>query len=86
MPVATAYTAADIAADPHMGARGDLVTVADPVAGPVRQQAPAVRFQGERAVVPTGAPRLGEHTREVLSDLLGLSETALDDLAAARIT
>ena len=86
VPVATAYTAADIASDPHMGARGDLVTVADPVAGPVRQQAPAVRFQGERAVLPTGAPRLGEHTREVLSDLLGLSETALDDLAAARIT
>jgi len=40
VPVATAYTAVDILADPHMAARGDLVTVDDPVAGPHRQQAP----------------------------------------------
>src|SRR5581483_3603791 len=46
VPVATAYTAADIFADPHMQARGDLVTVDDPVLGPVRQQAPFPRFVG----------------------------------------
>jgi crotonobetainyl-CoA:carnitine CoA-transferase CaiB-like acyl-CoA transferase len=33
VPVATAYSAADIAGDPHMAARGDLVAVEDPVAG-----------------------------------------------------
>src|SRR6476469_8557651 len=44
VPVATAYTAADIFADPHMAARGDLVTIEDPVVGPVRQQAPFPRF------------------------------------------
>ena len=82
VPVATAYTAADIAADPHMAARGDLVEVDDPVAGAVRQQAPAVRFVGEPRPVPTGAPRLGEHTREVLGGLLGLGNEELDRLAA----
>lgn len=79
VPVATAYTAADIFADAHMAARGDLVTVDDPVIGPVRQQAPFPRFVGEPRVVPSGAPRLGEHNDEVWGALL--SE---DDLAAHR--
>ena len=47
VPVATAYTAADICADPHMAARADLVAIDDPVLGPVRQQAPFPRFVGE---------------------------------------
>ena len=46
VPVGTAYSAADIFADPHMAARGDLVAVDDPVIGPVRQQAP---FPGSRS-------------------------------------
>ena len=86
VPVATAYTAADICDDAHMAARGDLVSVADPVVGPVRQQAPFPRFVGEPAPVPTGAPRLGEHTREVLADWLGLTETNLDALAKSGVT
>lgn len=81
VPVATAFTAADIFADPHVAARGDLVTVEDPVAGPLRQQAPYPRRLGEAPEAPSGAPRLGEHTREVLGGL-GLSDAELDDLAA----
>jgi crotonobetainyl-CoA:carnitine CoA-transferase CaiB-like acyl-CoA transferase len=72
VPVATAYTAADIFADPHIAARGDLVTVDDPVVGPLRQQAPFPRHVGEAPVAPSGAPRLGEHTDEVLGSALGL--------------
>jgi crotonobetainyl-CoA:carnitine CoA-transferase CaiB-like acyl-CoA transferase len=30
--------------------------------------------------VPTGAPRLGQHNREVWCDLVGLSESELADL------
>jgi crotonobetainyl-CoA:carnitine CoA-transferase CaiB-like acyl-CoA transferase len=82
VPVATAYTAADIFADPHVGARGDLVSVDDPVVGPLRQQAPFPRPAGEAPSVPTGAPRLGEHTRAVLGEVLGCSDHELDTLAA----
>jgi crotonobetainyl-CoA:carnitine CoA-transferase CaiB-like acyl-CoA transferase len=78
VPVAAAYSAADIFSDPHMAARGDLVTVADPVLGPVRQQGPQPRFVGREVEAPTGAPRLGEHTREVLTEM-GLGD---DELAA----
>jgi crotonobetainyl-CoA:carnitine CoA-transferase CaiB-like acyl-CoA transferase len=84
VPVATAYTAADLFADPHLAARGDLVTVDDPVVGPLRQQAPYPRRVGEAPVAPTGAPRLGEHTRAVLAEL-GLSDAEVDDLAAAGV-
>lgn len=84
VPVATAYTAADIAADEHMAARGDLVMVNDPVAGPVRQQAPFPRYVGEDSPVPTGAPRLGADTREVLGSI-GVGAAELDELAAAGI-
>jgi formyl-CoA transferase len=85
VPVATAYTAADIAADPHMAARGDLVTVDDPVAGPLRQQAPFPRLAGAPVEAPTGAPHLGQHTREVLGGLLGLDDAELDRLTAADV-
>lgn len=81
VPVATAYSAADIATNPHMAARGDLVTVHDPVIGPVRQQAPYPRFVGTPPPVPAGAPRLGEHNEEIWCGLVGLSP---DELAAHR--
>jgi len=80
VPVATAYTSADIFADPHFDARHDLVTVDDPVIGPIRQQAPYPRRVGETPNAPTGAPRLGEHTDEVLSTLLELSTAEIDAL------
>jgi crotonobetainyl-CoA:carnitine CoA-transferase CaiB-like acyl-CoA transferase len=80
VPVATAYTAADIFADEHFGARGDIITVDDPVAGPLRQQAPFPRLVGEPVPVPSGAPRLGEHTDEVLTEWLGLSPDNIREL------
>jgi succinyl-CoA---D-citramalate CoA-transferase len=85
VPVATAYTAADIFADPHFDARRDLVTVDDPVAGPLRQQAPFPRRVGETPGAPAGAPRLGEHTDAVLSELIGLSAADIDVLRAKGI-
>ncbi len=81
VPVGTAYSAADIFADPHMAARGDLVSIDDPVIGPVRQQAPFPRLAKHPTPVPTGAPRLGEHNREVWCDLVGLSEAELAELS-----
>jgi crotonobetainyl-CoA:carnitine CoA-transferase CaiB-like acyl-CoA transferase len=79
VPVATAYTAADIFADPHFAARGDLVTVNDDVMGPVRQQAPFPRRVGEPVAAPSSAPRLGAHTDEVLTEL-GCSSAEIDAL------
>ena len=70
VPVATAYTAADIFADPHIAARGDLVTVEDPVIGAVRQQAPfpPLRRSPSRVAARRARRRARRATtREVLS-------------------
>ena len=80
VPVATAYSAAEIASDAHMAARHDLVTVLDPVLGPLRQQAPFPRLVGEQAPVPSGAPVLGADNEEVWCDMAGLSTDELQEL------
>jgi crotonobetainyl-CoA:carnitine CoA-transferase CaiB-like acyl-CoA transferase len=85
VPVGTAYSAADIFSDPHMAARGDLVPVDDPVIGPVRQQAPFPRLSRRPTPLPAGAPRLGEHNKEVWCGIVGLGEDELADFAARRI-
>jgi succinyl-CoA---D-citramalate CoA-transferase len=85
VPVGTAYSAADIFADPHMTARGDLVPVDDPVIGPVRQQAPFPRLSRRPTPVPAGAPRLGQHNKEVWCDAVGLGEDELADFVARGI-
>jgi crotonobetainyl-CoA:carnitine CoA-transferase CaiB-like acyl-CoA transferase len=81
VPVATAFTAADMFADAQYAARGDLVPVVDPVIGPVRQQAPYPRFVGEPVPVPSGAPVLGADTDAVLAEL-GLGPDAIAALRA----
>jgi crotonobetainyl-CoA:carnitine CoA-transferase CaiB-like acyl-CoA transferase len=81
VPVATAYSAREIAGDPHFAERGDLVGIDDPVIGPTRQQAPFPRMVGEPTAVPTGAPELGEHNRQVWCDLIGLSDQEFADLS-----
>ena len=85
VPVASAYTVADIVSDEQVAARGDIVTVDDPVLGPIRQQAPFPRLVGARSAVPAGAPRLGEHNRDIWCDLVGVSEEELAGLAAEGI-
>ena len=66
---------------PHAGP-GDLVPIEDPVIGTVRQQAPYPRLARHPADVPAGAPRLGEHNRDVWCGLVGLTDAELDDLVA----
>jgi formyl-CoA transferase len=80
VPVGTAYSAADMLADPHFAARGDLVEVDDPVAGPHRQQAPYPRLDGQAPAAPSPAPGLGQHNEEVWATV-GLTP---DEIAAFR--
>ena len=80
VPVATAYSAREIAVDPHFAFRGDLVEIADPVAGTLRQQAPYPRLVGEPRPVPTGAPVLGADNESVWCTLAGLTKAELEEL------
>jgi crotonobetainyl-CoA:carnitine CoA-transferase CaiB-like acyl-CoA transferase len=80
VPVATAYTAVEIAADAHFAARHDLITVDDPVLGPILQQAPYPRLVGEVGATPSGAPTLGADNVEVWCEMVGLTPDELDGL------
>ena len=82
VPVGTAYDAADLSSDEHVLARGDILSVDDPVVGPIRQQAPFPRLAGEDHRVPAGAPRLGADTDQVLGDVLGFDADHLAQLRA----
>jgi crotonobetainyl-CoA:carnitine CoA-transferase CaiB-like acyl-CoA transferase len=80
IPVAPVNTVADIVNDPHVQARGDLVTVDDPTLGPVRMVAPLARLSATPAEVRWTGPSLGAHTDEVYRDWLDLSGDDLDAL------
>ena len=80
VPVSRVYAVDEIVADPHVQARGSIVEVDDPELGPVKQQAPVPRLDRTPLTVPRGAPRLGEHTNEVLSGLLGMTAEEIEGL------
>ena len=83
--VGTAYDAADLSADEHVVARGDILVVDDPGIGAVRQQAPFPRIAGQPPEAPAGAPLLGEHTDEVLTGVVGLTGDEIDELRVAGV-
>lgn len=81
LAVGPIYSAAEIVDDPHIKARGSIITLDDPETGkPVRMASPAGRFSGFDGEVRHLGPALGEHTDEVLRDLLGLDDSARADL------
>jgi crotonobetainyl-CoA:carnitine CoA-transferase CaiB-like acyl-CoA transferase len=66
---APVQTPADVAADPQIAAAGAFVDVDDGHGGTYRSPASPARFPGADATVRPRAPRIGEHTREVLAEL-----------------
>ncbi len=71
--------------DPQIVARGLRVDLPHPTAQRVPLVASPIVLDGKRAVSDLPPPLLGEHTRSVLGDLLGLAEDELDALARDRI-
>jgi crotonobetainyl-CoA:carnitine CoA-transferase CaiB-like acyl-CoA transferase len=65
--------------DPQIAHNNTVVSVKHPTAGEVRMQAHPVNYHGTPATYRRPAPRLGEHTREVLEEF-GVSPDILDRL------
>ena len=53
--------------------------------GRVRQPKPAAQFEVNKAAIGGPAPRVGEHTREVLRDL-GYDDGAIDKMISEKST
>jgi len=62
-------TPAEVAADPQIAAAGAFVEVDDGQGGTFRSPAAPARFPGADATRLPAAPKLGEHTREVLAEV-----------------
>ena len=83
IPVGAINNLAQVVEHPQVKARGAVVEIDHPRAGKVRMVGVPVRLSATPGSVRTPAPALGEHTDEVLHDLLGLSVPEIDALRAA---
>ena len=75
---------AQLVRHPAVGATGMIVEQEHPRAGRFTTMAPAVKLEKTPGTIRTGAPALGEHSREILGEA-GLAPAELDALAAQGI-
>lgn len=77
------YSMADCFGDPHFAARGMLARIKDETLGDVAVAAPVPRLSATPARIDRAGGEIGENTREVLREYLGMDETEIDGLVAA---
>lgn len=85
VPHGPSLSPADALTHPHFVERGVVRTVTDPLAGDV--QLPGFPWRSTDPLPPDEyrAPALGEHNREVLVELLGMSDADIERLEASGV-
>jgi crotonobetainyl-CoA:carnitine CoA-transferase CaiB-like acyl-CoA transferase len=79
IPVQRMNSLADIIGDPHLAATGYFRTVEHPTEGAIRSMAVPSEWSESQPQYRRHAPRLGEHTAEVLREA-GLAEQEIEAL------
>jgi crotonobetainyl-CoA:carnitine CoA-transferase CaiB-like acyl-CoA transferase len=82
IPAAPAVHPSELARNPQVRARGFLDPITHPVTGTHEIPGLPMRFSSRTRWYRTPAPTLGQHTDEVLRDVLGLDDAALALLRA----
>ena len=72
-------------AQPQAVAREMVVDTDHQVLGKIPIVNRAIKFPGDPQPVPTAPPVLGQHTNEILGDVLGLTSDQIDELRAAKV-
>jgi len=80
VPVSRVYTMPDIFADPHFAARNMLPRIPHPELGELVHPGVVPKLSETPGQIRRSGPDLGQDTREVLSDELGLSASEIADL------
>jgi CoA:oxalate CoA-transferase len=80
IPCAPEKTLAEVAADPQANARGMF-----PEFDGLNVTGPPVKFSATPGAIPRRAPHLGEHSREILRELLGLDDAAVAKLESSGV-
>jgi crotonobetainyl-CoA:carnitine CoA-transferase CaiB-like acyl-CoA transferase len=75
----------DALSQPQAVAREMVVETEHPVLGKIPIVNRSIKFPGDRQPVPTAPPMLGQHTDEILRDVLGLSAEQIDKLRASKV-
>ena len=84
VPAAVVQRPSDLYSDPQLAHRGFFVSCDHGVMGATPYDGPATIFSETPAQV-TAAPYLGQHTDEVLREILGLSDAEIADYAASGV-
>jgi crotonobetainyl-CoA:carnitine CoA-transferase CaiB-like acyl-CoA transferase len=83
VPCAPVRDIAEVMADPHLRARGMIAQVALPQGGAVQMPGNPIKLSGDAgSQAYASPPALGQHTDEVLRELLGKTDAELADLRA----
>jgi crotonobetainyl-CoA:carnitine CoA-transferase CaiB-like acyl-CoA transferase len=84
LPASPVLTPTEVVAHPHLAARQAFPEVPHPARGKVRVTATPFQVDGQPTGPAAGAPyRIGEHTRQVLREVLGYAPAKVDELATA---
>ena len=79
VPCGAIQDTGEILDDPHLNARGQIDTIDHPTRGRFRLPSCPVRLSASSAP-PTAPPLVGEHTADILNEVLGLSKDEVADL------
>ena len=85
VPCAPINTVDRVVKDPQVNARHMLVEIEHPVAGKLHVPGIPIKMYKTPGSVDTPAPLLGQHTDEILKELLGMSKEEVDALRAKDI-
>jgi len=86
IPVGSVYKAEDIFASPQVNVRQMLLDIEDPDVGSNKFSRGPVMLSSSPEPPKNPAPTLGEHSREILSDILGRNDEEISQLIDAGIT
>ena len=83
IPIGAINNVSQVLEHPQVKARGSIVEMDHPKAGKVKVVGVPIRFSKTPGSVRTPSPSLGEHTEEVLKEVLGMDETQIEALRSS---